>query len=233
MPQYERLSEETRDLRRTTADAIEVLHVEAGFGGSDRADIRIGFLKLPSAEVVGLVQIIFDPQAGDKAYVVSLPTSKQFKAYRANAPQRDRFDIAELDGAVLDAMGNVLLTNGAALRAVEVVPARLPLEPTELDWRIIRCTLSIIEADHCYRHLAYGLSPQLQEMVPDLRILDCSTFGGMTLSRLKVLAFDIRQREQTLNDISDQQIAAMLRKFGIRIPRARPRIRTRQAFATI
>ena len=44
MPQYERLSEEARNSRRTMADAIEVLHEKAGFGKSDCAEISIGLL---------------------------------------------------------------------------------------------------------------------------------------------------------------------------------------------
>ena len=224
MPQYERLSEEARNSRRTTSDAIEVLREKAGFGKNDRAEISIGLLKLPSAELVGLVQIVFEPP-GDKGYVVSLPTAKHFLAYRPNAPQRDRFEIEQLHRAVLDDTGNVLPHNGVTLRAVEFIPARLPLEPTEVDWRIIRRTLSIIEADHCYRHWASGLPPQLQEMMAELRIVDCSTFGGLTLPRLKVLSSRIRERDPIFRMLSTQQVADTLRKFGIRIPVPRPRRR--------
>jgi hypothetical protein len=223
MPQYERLCEEGRISRRTMADAIEVLHEKAGFGDNDRAEMSIGLLQLPSAEVVGLVQIIFGPQIGDKAYVVSLPTSKQFKAYRTNARQRVCFDIAELDGAVLDGSGKVVLADGIAVRAVEVIPARLPLKPTEFDWRIVHCTLSIVGAAHCYRYWGYGLPPRLQETVPDLRIVDCGTLGGLTLPRLEVFGSYIRERDPTLRALSTQQVADTLRKFGIRIPVRRPR----------
>jgi hypothetical protein len=224
MPQYDRLREGGRNSRRTMADAIEVLHEEVGFAANDHAEIVIGRLKLPSAEVVGLVQIIFAPQRGDKAYVVSLPTAKQFYAYHANAQQRDRFDIAELHGARLDGSGNVVLANGTALRAIEVITARLPLAPTKLDWRIIHHTLAIIEADHCYRHLGYGLRPQLQDQVPNLRILDCSTLIGLNVPPLKVITSRIRERDRRLK-ASDQHIADALHKFGIRIPIARPRRR--------
>jgi hypothetical protein len=207
------------------ADAIEVLREKAGFENNHRAEISIGRLKLPSTEVVALVQIIFDPQRGDEAYVVSLPTAKQFKAYRANARQRDRFDIAELHGAALDGSGNVLLTDGTALRAVEVIPARLPLEPTELDWRIIHHALSVLGASHCYRDLGYGLPQQLQEMMLDLRIVDCASFDRLTLRPLKVLSSLIRERDSTLRRLSAQQVADTLRKFGIRVPIPRPRRR--------
>ncbi len=226
---YEQLSEEARNSRRTMADAIEVLREKAGFGDNDRAEISIGLLTLPSTEVVGLVQIVFHT-IGPKDYAVSLPTSKQFLAYRPNAPQRDRFHIAQLHGAVLDGVGNVLLTNGTPLRAVEVIPARLPLEPTELDWRIVHRTLSIIGAKHCYRHFPTRLPPHL---VADRPILDCSTLGGLPLPLLKVITSRIREIDPTLRQVSEQQIADSLRKFGIRISRPRPRIGNRQVFATI
>jgi hypothetical protein len=225
MPQYVRLCEDGRISRRAMADAIEVLHENASFGAHDRAEICIGLLKLPSAAVVGLVQIVFDPKIGDKAYVVSLPTSKQFKAYRPNAPQRDLFNIEQLHRAVLDGTGTVLLHNGVTLHAVEVIPAHLPLEPTELDWRIIHQTLSIIKAGHCYRSWASGLPLHVQDMMAELRMVDCSTFAGLTLPRLKVVSSLIRESDPVLKMLSAQQVADTLRKFGIRIPLPRPRRR--------
>ncbi len=223
MRQYQRLSEEARNSRRTMADAVEVLREQAGFGENDRAEICIALLKLPSAEVVGLVQIMFEPKTASKAYVVSLPTAKQFKAYRSKRRQHERFDIAKLHDAVLKGNGNVVLSDGRSIRAVEMIAAHLPLEPTELDWCIVRNTLAIIEADRCYRPLGYGLPPHLHEMVADIQFLDCSRLAGLNLPPLKVIAYDIRARDRALKDVSDQKIADALRKFGIRIPLARPR----------
>ena len=60
-------------------------------------------------------------------------------------------------------------------------------------------------------------------MVADLRIVDCRTFGGLTLPQLKVLSSRIKERDPILRMLSTQQVADALRKFGIRIPVSRPR----------
>jgi hypothetical protein len=221
MQSYVRLSEERRNSRRTVADVISVLSDEAGFAEDDHAEIRIGCLTLPSTEVVGLVQILFRHPSDGKVYVVYLPTSTCFLARRPNGSRRDCFSIEELDGATFSNAGIVLLNNGLTLRAVEVVPCRLP-EPTELDWRIVHHTISIIRAEgHCYRDLRDDLPPNYRDMVPDLRVLDCSRLSGLTIPLLKVITSRLREREPTLRNLSDQKIADALRDFGMRIPARR------------
>jgi hypothetical protein len=234
MPKCQRLSEEGRNSRRTIADAIEVLHEQTGFGGADQANIRIGLLTSPSAQIVGLVNIFFDRPSPDEVYVVSLPTSMQFVARRPNSSQRDHFEIAELDGAVLDDAGKVLLINGMTLCAVEFIPARLPLEPSRLEWRIVHHAISLMEAENrCYRSLRDGVPPEVREMVPDLRFLDCSTLTDLPIPPLKVIASLIQERAPNHERPSQQKIADTLRKFGIRIPRPRPRVNGRRTFAVI
>jgi len=224
MVQFERLFEENRNLRRTIADVIEVLHNEVGFCDDDRAQIRVGLGKLPSAEVVGLVQILFDRPSNGKCYVVSLPTSTHFSARSPNSSPPDRFDIQILNEATFNGTGNVLLADGSALCAVEVVPCRLPVTPSELDWRIVKHTISIIGAEaRCYRRLCEGLAPRFEDMVPDLRFIDCSRLVGLMVPALKVISSLIREKDPTLKKLSEQQIANTLHKFGIRIPTVRPR----------
>jgi hypothetical protein len=216
---YDILAEDRRMSRRTMTDATAVLQDYAGFAETDRAEIRIGGLKLPSAEIVGLVQIVFDQPHTDKSFVVTLPTSRQFRARRPNTSEYERFDIAKLHEATVDGTGNVRLTDGAALRAVEVIPARLFLEPSELDWRIAKHAISLMQVENrCYRQLSYGLPPQFLDMAPDPRFLDCSTLAGLPVPPLKVVTAFIRERDATLRRLSEQQIADSLRKFGIRIP---------------
>jgi hypothetical protein len=136
MRHYERLAEQDRLSRSTIVDALEVLRQLAGFTDDDRAVIRIGPFRLPSGELVGLVDILFEAASQAKICVVSLPTASQFMAIRPGYSRRDRFDIARLDGTAVDGAGKVVLADGRRLRAVEVMPAHLPLEPSELDWRI-------------------------------------------------------------------------------------------------
>ena len=80
----------------------------------------------------------------------------------------------------MDGNGKVALLDGTNLRAVEVIPAHLPLEPSELDWRIVHYTISIIGAEkRCYRHLGDGLPARFQGLIPDRRFLDCSTLSDL------------------------------------------------------
>jgi hypothetical protein len=224
MRQYDRLFEETRNSRRTIADAVYVLEKAAGFGEHDRAQIRIVSLGPPSGDVTGLVGIFFDASDPEKGFVVWLPTSAYFRAIRHGSSQRDRFEIWRLDGAVVDAAPDVLLADGTKLRAVEVEPTHLPYKPTELDWRIVHRTLEHIKAKHCYRSLRDGVPSDLQHFVPDTRFLDCSKLSGLKLPSLKRIARAIGRKDWTLRNLSHQKIANALRTFGIRLPTARPRV---------
>jgi hypothetical protein len=231
---YERLAEEYRTSRRTMADALAVLQDHAGFSENDRAEIRIGGLKLPSAEIVGLVQIVFDRPGCDKSYLVSLPTSRLFRGRRLGARQSERFDIALLDAAVLDGGSNVRLTDGTLMCAVEVLPARLPLAPTALDWLIVYRTIRFIDAkkngiDHkeqCFRLLRNAINDLPMDMIPNLFWIDCSRLTGLAIPSLDSIATYIASVEPTLRGVSHQKIADTLEKFGMRIPRLRPRAKS-------
>lgn len=56
MARYERLFEETRNSRRTIADALDLLRDARGLKDSDQANIRIELLKLPSGDVGRAIQ---------------------------------------------------------------------------------------------------------------------------------------------------------------------------------
>jgi hypothetical protein len=226
MRKYERLLEEGRNSRRTIADALEVLRSVAAFNEHDRAEICIGLLRLPSGDVVGLVDVCFNAPLREKACRVSLPTSGAFRAICEGSARRDDFEIARLDGAVVGADATVLLSDGTRLRAVEVLPAPLPYEPTGLDRRIVHHAISSAGAEQrCYRSLREGLPPAQQDMVPDLRFLDCSRVSGLDLPPLKVIAIDVQAADWTLRKLSQQKVADALRQFGMRRPKPRPRVK--------
>src|SRR5882672_8912779 len=103
------LREEQRNRRFTVSDAIDVLAKSAGFGDDDFAEIRIGGMRLPSRELVGLPNVFFRSDALGKTLVVSLATSAQFKAKRQGAVDARLFSIFELDGAKVGNNGSVRL----------------------------------------------------------------------------------------------------------------------------
>jgi hypothetical protein len=136
----------------TLSHALDVLANDADFRDDDFAEIQVGFLRLPSQEIVGLTNIFFNSPALGKMLVVSLATSAEFWAIPEGQVDACRFSIFELDGAKVDNRGLVRLPRGAVLRAVTVIPAKLPLKPSELDFRIVHHVISIVGAeDRCYR----------------------------------------------------------------------------------
>jgi hypothetical protein len=221
------LREEQRNHRFTVSDAIDVLPMSAGFGDDDFAEIRIGRMCLPSGEVVGLPNVFFSSDALGKTLVVSLATSAQFNAKRRGEADARLFGIFELDRAKVNNNGSVRLLDGTVLRAVDVIPANLPLKPSELDWLIVHHVIWIMGAeDRCYRSLREHAKPKCldlpEEIVPAVRVIDCRALRGLELPSLKYLAWQIAKKHPTLK-LSEQKIADALRKFGMRIPLSRPR----------
>ena len=145
MPEYKRLRK-GRTLRRTIADAIEVLRQDAKFKDTDRARIQVGGLPLPSQETVGLVDVLFKLSFDERTFIVSLPTSGEFRAKRPGRSKADIFDIFELDDAIVDGNCAIQLRDGAVVRAVEVVPALLPHIVTETDLSIVHQTIELVGA---------------------------------------------------------------------------------------
>jgi hypothetical protein len=229
MQHHELLREQERNQRLTVSHAIDVLANDADFGADDFAKIQVGILSLPSRDMVGLANVFFNSRALGKMLVVSLATSAEFWAIRDAEVDACRFSIFELDGAKVDNRGLVRLSGGAVLRAVKVIPAKLPLKPSDLDWRIVHHVISIIGAeDRCYRSLREHAKPKCldvpEEMIPEIRFIDCRALKGLKLSSLKHLAQQIGKKDPTLKNLSRQKIADALRKFGMRIPASPARV---------
>lgn len=218
MKEHERLAEPDRHLRRTAMDALEVLRKEAGFRDDDQAEFHIGLMRLVSGDKVGLVDIRFDSPARKTVYCVSLPAATHFNAKPDGFPVFRRFEITRLSQAWIDGRGRVRLNDGYKLRALEIERAPLPIEPSDLDWRIVHLTLELVGATDCYRSLREDVPPDQRDMVPDLRFLDLARLSGLALPPLQEIARYVASRYKK---VSGQQIANALRKFGIRHPQAR------------
>jgi hypothetical protein len=223
MQHSELLRNEERLRRLTVSHAIDVLAEDAQFENDDLATIRVVILRLPSLDEVGMVHVMFDSQALGKTMVVCLATSAEFRAKYQGETISRQFRIFELDGAEIDNYGIVRLPGGAVLRAVEVIPVKLPLKPSELDWRIVHLVISIVAAeDTCYRslreHAKLKCADVSEEMIPETKFIDCSTLNTLTLPSLKYLTQQIAKRDPTLKRLSRQKVAETLRKFGMRFP---------------
>jgi hypothetical protein len=230
MHAYQLLEPEDRASRRTIADALEVLRAAAGFEDGDLASLDVGPMRLPDGRIVGLVQMV--RQTAEKSQVVSLTTGLTFKAISTGGTLREEFDIFRLHGAEVTPSGIAQLADGPRVRAVEIVPALLPRNPSELDWRIVHATIEALGAENrCYRRLTDGQARQRGRLrnpnkprrfrwpPRDLRFLDCSTLSKLKTPSLKEVVYRIRQIDPLLKWISPQKIANALLRSAYGFPR--------------
>jgi hypothetical protein len=220
----ELLDENERNERRSIKDALEVLRSKANFEQDDVAEVRLGILRLPSDKIVSLVIVSFDSTIHQKTFLVSLPTADSFRAKLENLPVSQEFEIARLAGATIDSGGQVRLSDGAQIRGVEVIPALLPYNITPLDWAIIRQTIATIGIEDRCRYHPGDLVLEKLGFNPFRNSIDCSKLSDHPAGLLKVIQARIQDHESSFGTVSLQKIADTLRKFGMRIPVARPRL---------
>jgi hypothetical protein len=223
MSEYKVLGQGEWKKRRTVADAIEVLHKDAGFEGHDLAQIRLGPIRLPSGDIVSLTGIFFESAVHHKTFIVWLPTAVKFRAILRGQSVVDQFDIDRLQQATLDGAGNVALHDGTLMRAVDIIPARLPYKLSDLDCIIVSATISAIGAQDQCSYSTEGLFSEHPDDDPCTGFVDCGKLAGLPIPELKVIKGFIEDRAPGLGSLSEQKISDTLRNFGMRIPVARPR----------
>lgn len=235
--EYEILRQTERARRRTIHDAIAVFEEELdlksgyAFASGITAKVKVGGLRLPSRDIVGLVDCVFTNTAMERSFVVPLATSSKFLAKTECEQERRSFSIFRLDDAKISSTGDLCLADGMKVRAVEVVPARLPYSLTELERRIIRFTVSQTdEIDRCYPDLFGSLPHNLSRELPIIRVLDFSSFAEngdrprLKISALKQIQANFLKANPDIKSLSQQKISDALSKAGLYIPIRRPKI---------
>jgi hypothetical protein len=212
------LKEDSRDQRRTVADALEVIRQELGIDEISGAEIKVGPFELPSGEVTAVVVVVWP----DFDCFVSLPASCRFTALLERSSQRHRFEISFLDGAKVCPDGSVVPTDGRWLRGVEMVPTHMPYALSPVEERILRHMIELTMSYDCYRNLRKDLPPHLQPGIPDQWVLDHGRLHTVPRRPLKAIKAYIETHDPELR-ASNQKIADALAKCGVRVPRRRPR----------
>lgn len=223
MPLTPRLLDQAYQSRRSIADAVDVLAQEAAFDSTDHARIEIFPLKLPRGEQAWVLCIVYE--AEKELLYVPLPCSLQFQAKRDGSSSFEFFETPRLEGATVDGMCQVTLSNGTKLRAIEIVPAIANAQPSDLDYFIVHALVRYSQADQrCYRDPTETLPPKLRVELPHIELLDFNQLHQLEIPLLKQLVGFITDERPDLSPISEQKVADALRSFGLRIPPARPRI---------
>ena len=127
------LKEDSRDKRRTVADALEVIRQEPEVEEMAGAEIKVSPFELPSGEATAVVAVV----CPDFDCFVSLPASWWFTALSEKCSQRQRFEIPCLDDAKVGPDGSIVLTDGRRLRGVEMVPTHMPYAMSPVEQRIL------------------------------------------------------------------------------------------------
>jgi hypothetical protein len=200
-----------RCMRRSVADAIEALRNAGKLPEEECAEITAAPLRLPNGEMPSMVFVVCRANPSEPLFGVPLPTSARFTGRRPGKECLESFAISRLDGASIDKDGTIELADGTRLHAVNVVPAPLPWELTEIQKRIVYWTIRFIKAEaECYH---YG------PPAPDLEWLDYGTLYGLELPKLEAIAQYIAEADPTIN-VSRQTIANALSACGMRRPRS-------------
>jgi len=199
-PAMRPLKEDSRDKRRTVADALEVIRQEPEVEEMAGAEIRVSPFELPSGEATAVVAVV----CPDFDCFVSLPASWWFTALSEKCSQRQRFEIPCL--------------------GVEMVPSHMPYAMSPVEQRILWHVIALTESYDCYRNLLRDdLPPHLQAGIQELWVLDYGRLHIIPRCLLKVIKAHIEAHDPKLR-VSTQKIADTLAKCGVRVPRRRLRM---------
>ena len=205
---------------RTLADALAELEEKGGLVGEEEAEIRVGLMQLPDGTVAGTVALI-GPDRADRCAVM-LPSSVAFSA-KNTIGERHRYHIDELHGATSDLNGNVQLSDGSHVHAVELETVRLVAQLTEAQEELLRCVLKALGYEReCLRAVD-------EELLPGMVALDYAAIarlGAEKLPSLKAIENELRKYRA---DVPRQTLANVLALAGFRRPRSGARARRKPA----
>jgi hypothetical protein len=212
-----KLHDHGRERRRTIQDAIEVFRNCPGFSEDFCAEILVRQMVFPNGEAPYLIQLV----SYSLGLAVSLPTASHFFAVRTVGLPPERFPAFRLDGATIDSMGNVQLTDETCLHRVSIKPARINGTPSEMDLEILHFVVDRYgDIDRGYAYLG------LTDVRYDRSFLDFSTLSDIEVPALKAIEIDIREncsKWPKLSGVTHREIGRALAKCGVRRPRSGPR----------
>jgi hypothetical protein len=215
--QHVSLAEGAKHNRRSVADAIEVLVMHANFEAGGIGKIAVGIFPFPSKDPLAQLYVSYTDLAAGTTFLVWLPVCSRFKATYSKQRTIRESSVFDLNDATVDFDGNVLLTDGTNLKGVEVTPVSLPYELSDLERRILWCTIQFMEIeDKVIRTLGEELDPELRKGMPIIRKLDFQRLNGFLLPSLESIRSFILENESGVKSVSLEKISSTLTKCGMR-----------------
>ena len=203
-----------RTTMRTLADGLAKLNELGSLAHDGQAEIRTMPMLLPNGERSAVVAVMGVQRKS--GWGIAMPSAAHFDATETRG-LRQRYEISRLNGAIVDADGNVELPEGIYVHNVELRPTRLAYQLTALQQQILRHTICFLKAeDRCYQYMD-------ESVLPGYRALNyhaIAELGNETHSSLKAIE---RYVIENMPTVSRQTIAAALANAGLRRPRSGPR----------
>lgn len=201
---------------RSVADALEALLKDGHLVDGSLLELRTSPLPSQTDEAPSLVFVVCHADPSKKSWGVALPTSWEFTGRSLQTGTPGTFEISCLDQAKIDEDGTVTLSDGTRLKAVEVIPASLPWQLTELQKRIVYWTIKFTESEGDF----YRYGPP----TPDLTWLDYAALRDVEVPKLEAIVQFVADNEPTLK-INRQTVANALGACGMRVPRQQSKAR--------
>lgn len=199
-------------VRRTIADALDVLAEKADFSPGRKATVSVKPYELPWGEKVGQITTRYVDRNGAR-HSVPLPYAANFSALDEN--RREMFHVFCLDGAIVDFEGYARLKDGRVLRGIEVCRLDFPLVPTGRHYKVIHTLIAMNDAQNrCYFPLRDILPADVpDEGFHDIRFIDCNALSRLKRPQRKKIARKYRDLYE--EDISTHTIGEAMRLFGL------------------
>lgn len=214
---------------RALIDAVDKLIGYAGISEDSNAVIETGLMHLPSGETTHLITLEGCSRNGH-AWRIALPPSNEMRASNTFSV-RQLYDVSRLEGATVDPYGNVALSDGTQIHAVEFLPTRLHYQLTNLEKTIIRHVIRSLGKQERYRpYQNLGAEGPYQRYRPEEWLkhtggVDYSVLPDLELPPLNVLE---QQLAKLFPSLKRQTMTLALFKAGIPLP---PRSRKRKRAA--
>ena len=146
-----------------------------------------------------------------------MPSSATFSA-RTTLGECQQYEIQKLNDARSDSEGNVELANGQFLHQIELIPAPAHYDFTLTEQEIVRAAIVFLQREGLLEHQCYR---SVDEMLPDLTLLDYAQVAKVQIKRLKPVVRFIM--ELKLPNVTETFISITLKRAGMQLPRSRAR----------
>ena len=135
-----------RKSMRSLADALTKLREEHHLDEGQNVTIKTTGVILPDGRLSGFVSVLGPQQPDGTRIVIFMPSSARFSG-RATLGDCHTYMISELNDATSDSDGNVELTDGRFLHAIELIPAPAHYDFRLTEHKIVESALAYIERE--------------------------------------------------------------------------------------